>query len=40
MANYFSYLPDFDYVSRLPDAKIGDYTIVKNLFVIILSFGF
>lgn len=32
MANYFSYLPDFDYVSRLPDAKIGDYTIVKNLF--------
>lgn len=32
MANYFSYLPDFDYVSRLPDAKIGDYAIVKNLF--------
>ena len=32
MANYFSYLPEFDYVSRLPDAKIGDYARVKNLF--------
>ena len=32
MANYFSYLPEFDYVSRLPDAKIGDYVTVKNLF--------
>jgi hypothetical protein len=32
MANYFSYLPEFDYVSRLPDAKIGDYATVKNLF--------
>jgi hypothetical protein len=32
MANYFSYLPEFDYVSRLPNAKIGDYARVKNLF--------
>ena len=32
MANYFSYLPEFDYVSRLPNAKIGDYATVKNLF--------
>jgi Base plate wedge protein 53 len=32
MANYFSYLPEVDYVSRLPDAKIGDYIEVKNLF--------
>jgi len=30
---YFRYLPNFDYVSRLPDAKnIGDYVQVKNLF--------
>ncbi len=32
MSNYFRQLPDFDYVSRLPDAKISDYIKVKNLF--------
>lgn len=32
MSNYFSQIPDFDYVSRLPDAKISDYITVKNLF--------
>ena len=32
MSNYFNYLPDFEYVSRLPDAKITDYIRVKNLF--------
>ena len=32
MSNYFRKVPDFAYVSRLPDAKIGDYIIVKNLF--------
>jgi hypothetical protein len=32
MSNYFSYIPDLDYVSRLPGAKIGDYIKVKNLF--------
>jgi len=32
MSNYFRQLPDFDYVSRLPDAKISDYIRVKNLF--------
>ena len=32
MSNYFSQLPDFEYVSRLPDAKISDYIKVKNLF--------
>jgi hypothetical protein len=32
MSNYFRKLPDFDYVSRLPDAKISDYIRVKNLF--------
>ena len=32
MANYFRYLPEFEYVSRLPDAKISDYIKVKNLF--------
>ena len=32
MSNYFQQLPDFDYVSRLPDAKISDYITVKNLF--------
>ena len=31
MSNYFSRLPDFEYVSRLPDAKISDY-ITVNLF--------
>jgi hypothetical protein len=29
---YFRQLPSFEYVSRLPDAKIGDYIEVKNLF--------
>jgi len=29
---YFRKLPSFEYVSRLPDAKIGNYIEVKNLF--------
>jgi hypothetical protein len=32
MSNYFSQIPDFKYVSRLPDAKLGDYFVVKNFF--------
>jgi hypothetical protein len=32
MSNYFSKVPDFEYVSRLPDANISDYINVKNLF--------
>lgn len=33
MANpYFRKLPSFEYVSRVPDAKIGDYIEVKNIF--------
>ena len=32
MSNYFSQVPEFDYVSRLPGANIGDYIRVKNLF--------
>jgi hypothetical protein len=33
MANqYFSYLPNFDYVSRLSGSNISDYVRVKNLF--------
>ena len=32
MSSYFKQVPDFDYVSRLPDAKISDYITVKNLF--------
>jgi hypothetical protein len=32
MSSYFSELPDFEYVSRLPDAKISEYIKVKNLF--------
>ena len=32
MSNYFRLVPDFEYVSRLPDARIGDYIRVKNLF--------
>ena len=32
MSNYFNYVPDFAYPSRLPDAKISDYITVKNLF--------
>ena len=29
---YFSQVPDFQYVSRLPNATISDYITVKNLF--------
>ena len=32
MSSYFSKVPDFEYVSRLPDANISDYISVKNLF--------
>ena len=32
MSSYFKQVPNFDYVSRLPDAKISDYITVKNLF--------
>ena len=32
MSNYFNLVPDLEYVSRLPDAKISDYITVKNLF--------
>ncbi len=32
MSNYFKKVPDFEYVSRLPDAKISDYITVKNIF--------
>ena len=32
MSNYFNQVPDFEYVSRLPNAKISDYITVKNLF--------
>lgn len=32
MAHYFSYVSDFNYISLLPDAKISDYTTVKNFF--------
>jgi hypothetical protein len=32
MSNYFSKVPNFDYVSRLPNAKISDYVRVKNFF--------
>ena len=32
MSNYFRRVPNFEYVNRLPDAKIGDYNIVKNFF--------
>ena len=32
MSSYFDLIPDFDYVSRLPNAKISDYTRVKNFF--------
>ena len=31
-APYFRQVPDFEYVSRLPNAKISDYIRVKNLF--------
>jgi len=32
MSKYFKQVPDFDYVSRLPNAGISDYIKVKNLF--------
>ena len=32
MSNYFRLVPELEYVSRLPGAKIGDYIKVKNLF--------
>ncbi len=32
MSSYFNLIPNFDYVSRLPDAKISDYIRVKNFF--------
>ena len=32
MSNYFSQVPNFEYVSRIAGARIGDYVIVKNLF--------
>jgi hypothetical protein len=32
MSNYFRLVPELDYVSRLPGAKIGDYVKVKNFF--------
>ena len=32
MSSYFSEVPNLEYVSRLPDAKISDYITVKNFF--------
>jgi hypothetical protein len=32
MAHYFSYVPNFDYVSNVKDAKINDYIQIKNFF--------
>lgn len=32
MAHYFKFLPNFDYASRLPDAKINDFIQIKNFF--------
>ena len=32
MSSYFRQVPNLEYVNRLPDAKIGDYALVKNLF--------
>ena len=32
MSSYFSEVPNFEYVSRLPDAKISDYITVNNFF--------
>jgi len=32
MSDYFKKVPNFEYASRLPGAKIGDYITVKNLF--------
>ena len=32
MPSYFRQIPNFEYVNVLPDAKIGDYLPLKNLF--------
>ena len=32
MSDYFSKVPDIEYVNRLPDSSIGDYIKVKNIF--------
>ena len=32
MPSYFRQVPNFEYVSLLPDAKIGDYAPLKNFF--------
>ena len=32
MSDYFSKVPDIEYVNRLPDSSIGDYIRVKNIF--------
>jgi hypothetical protein len=32
MSNYFNKVPNFDYISRLPNAKLSDYVRVKNFF--------
>lgn len=32
MAHYFSYVPNFDYISNIKDAKINDYIQIKNFF--------
>ena len=32
MSEYFSRVPNFEYVSRMPDAHISDYITVKNFF--------
>ena len=32
MSSYFSEVPNFEYVSRLPNSKISDYITVKNFF--------
>ena len=32
MSNYFSKVPNFEFVSRMPDSHISDFITVKNLF--------
>ena len=32
MSNYFSKIPDFEYINRTPGSKIGDFIRVKNFF--------
>jgi hypothetical protein len=32
MAHYFSYVPNFDYISNIKDSKINDYIQIKNFF--------